>query len=164
MDSGEYHSPYKKYFRSSIFTTDKFITLATGIAGSYYISVFDAISGASIIKNISASSSELNINENYISCVKGGTGNWSVEKYEIPSKKRNRIKSVGKIDNIFIAKDGFITLSGKKYFIENFSGERGIMPQEWNIIGTCRNFVLIEYGKMVYVIDFSTAFTENKRT
>jgi hypothetical protein len=155
MDSGEYHSPYKKYFRSSLITSEKYIALATGIAGSYYISVFDGINGLSIVKNIAASSSELNINGNSLSYVKGGTGNWSVEKYEIPSKKRNHVKGVGKIDNIFIAKDGFITLSGKKYSIENFSGEKGIMPHEWNIIGTCRNTVLIEYGKIVYVIDFS---------
>jgi hypothetical protein len=45
MDSGEYHSPYRKFFRSSIFVTDKFITLVTGIAGSYYISIFDGNSG-----------------------------------------------------------------------------------------------------------------------
>jgi len=107
-----------------------------------------------LIKNISATSSEMNINGNHLLCVKGGTGNWSIEKYELPSKKRDRIKSVGKIDNIFIARDGFITLSGRKFIIENFNGQKGIMPQEWNIIGTCRNSVLIEYGKTVYVIDF----------
>lgn len=154
MDSGEYYSPYKKYFRSSIFVSDKFITLATGIAGSYYISVFDASNGSSIMKNISASSSEFNINENNLSYVRGGTGSWSVEKYEIPSRKRSQIRGVGKINNIFIAKDGFITINEKKCSIESFDGEKGILPQEWNIIGICRNAILIEYGKVVYVIDF----------
>ena len=120
MDPGEYHSPYKKYFRSTISVSEKYIALATGIAGSYYISVFDAISGNSLMKNITASSSELNINDNSLSYVKGGTGSWSVEKYELPSKKRTQIRGVGKIDNIFIARDGFITISGKKYMIESF--------------------------------------------
>lgn len=154
MDSGEYHSPYKKYFRSSIVVTDRYITLATGIAGSYYISVFDGTSGNALMKNISASSSELNMNESNLSYVRGGTGSWSVEKYELPSKKRSQVRGVGKIDNIFIAKDGFITVSGKKYTIESFSGEKGTMPQEWNIIGVCINAVLIEYGKIVYIIEF----------
>ena len=154
MDSGEYHSPYKKYFRSSILVTDKFITLVTGIAGSYYISIFDIASGTSLMKNISSSSSELNMNDSNLSYVRGGTGSWSVERYELPSKKRTQVREVGKINNIFIAKDGFITLNGKKYTIENFSGEKGIMPQDWNIIGICRNAVLIEYGKIVYIIDF----------
>jgi len=154
MDPGEYHSPYKKYFRSSIIVSDKFIALATGIAGSYYISVFDAVSGNAVMKNITASSSELNINDNNLSYVRGGTGSWSVEKYELPSKKRNQIRGAGKIDNIFIAKDGFITISGKKYTVESFNGEKGVMPQDWNIIGICRNAVLIEYGKIVYLLDF----------
>ncbi len=154
MDPGEYHSPYKKYFRSAISVSDRFIALATGIAGSYYISVFDAATGSSLMKNITASSSELNINDNSLSYVRGGTGIWSVEKYELPSKKRSQIRGVGKIDNIFIARDGFITVSGRKYMIEGFNGEKGIMPQEWNIIGICRNIVLIEYGKVVYFLDF----------
>jgi len=28
------------------------------------------------------------------------------------------------------------------------------MPQDWNILGICRNAVLIEYAKAVYIIDF----------
>jgi len=155
MDSGEYHSPYKKFFRSSIFVSDRFITLSTGIAGLYYISIFDSISGNSLMKNIAASSSEFNINESNLSYVRGGTGSWSVSKYEIPTKKRVEIKGVGKIDNIFIAKNGFITVSGKKYVIESFNGEKGVMPQDWNILGVCRDMVLIEYGKVVYLLDFT---------
>ena len=154
MDSGEYHPPYKKYFRSSIFSTDKYIALSTGIAGSYYISVFNTETGGSLIKNISATASEMGFNGNYLFYIKGGTGTWSVEKYEIPSKKRDRLKSIGKINNVFIASDGFITMNGKKFVIENFNGEQGIMPQEWNILGTCRNMVLVEYGKVVYIFDF----------
>lgn len=155
MDSGEYHSPYKKFFRSSIFVSDTYIALSTGIAGLYYISIFDGISGNSLMKNISSSSSELNMNESNLSYVRGGTGSWSVSKYEIPTKKRIEIKGVGKIDNIFIAKNGFITISGKKYLIENFNGEKGLMPQDWNILGVCRDMVLVEYGKVVYLLDFT---------
>jgi hypothetical protein len=154
MDSGEYHSPYKKFFRSSIFVTDRFITLATGIAGSYYISIFDGSSGSSLVKNVSASSSELNMGDNDLLYVRGGTGVWAVAKFEISTKKRSDFKGVGKIDNIFIAKDGFITTSGKNFNIENFSGEQGVIPQDWNILGVCRNKVLVEYGRIVYVIDF----------
>ncbi|PKL16789.1 MAG: hypothetical protein CVV49_14410 [Spirochaetae bacterium HGW-Spirochaetae-5] len=154
MDSGVYHSPYKKFFRSSIFVTDRFITLATGIAGSYYISIFDGVSGSALITNVAASSMELNMGDNDLLYVRGGTGIWAVAKFEISTKKRSQFKGVGKIDNIFIAKDGFITLNGKKYSIEGFNGEQGLIPQNWNIIGVCRNKVLIEYGRIVYVIDF----------
>lgn len=155
MDSGEYHPPYRKYFRSSIVVSEKYIILATGIAGSYYISIFDLAGGNSLMKNIPASAIEFNINDNYLSYIKGGTGNWSVEKYEIPTKKRSQARSIGKINNVFIARDGFITISGKNNLIESFTGERGIMPAEWNILGICRNEVLIEYGKVAYILDFT---------
>lgn len=154
MDSGEYHPPYKKFFRSTIVVSDRFIALATGIAGSYYISVFDSVSGSSLMKNISASSSELNMHDNNLSYVRGGTGSWSVEKYEVPTKKRTQVRSTGKISNVFIAIDGFITVSSKKNMIESFNGERGVLPQEWNVLGICRNAALIEYGKVVYIIEF----------
>jgi hypothetical protein len=168
MDPGEYHPPYKKFFRSSAVSTGKYFIFSTGIAGSYYISVFNAETGRSIMKNIAATSSEMNINDNHLWYVKGGTGTWSVERYEIQSKKRDRVKGVGKIDNIFMARDGFIAVTGKKLIIEDFNGEKGVMPQEWNILGTCRNTVLIEYGKVVYIIDFPVLLEKikefNKKT
>lgn len=153
-DPGEYHPSYRKFFRSTLTVSEKFTVLATGIAGSYYLSVFDNITGRSVMKNITSSSTELIMTENDLIYVRGGTGSWSIEKYEIQSKKRSQVKSVGKIDNIFIAVDGFITISGKKYYIESFSGEKGVMPGDWNIIGACRNIVLVEYGKTVYMMEF----------
>ncbi len=153
-DQGEYFPPYRKFFRSTLTVSEKYTVLATGIAGSYYLSVFENSTGRSVMKNITASSTELIMNDSELIYVRGGTGSWSVEKYEISTKKRSQIKSAGKIDNIFIATDGFITISGKKYIIESFKGERGAMPSDWNILGICRNMVLIEYGKTVYMMDF----------
>ena len=111
-DSGEYHSPYKRYFKSSTLGNDQFIILNIGIAGSYYINVFNADDGSSVMKNISASSLEFNINDKDLLYVRGSTGKWSVEKYEIPIKKRGSIKNIGWINNIFIAGDGFIIVKG----------------------------------------------------
>ena len=155
MDSGEYNSPYKKYFKSSILVNDKFIILNIGIAGSYYINVFNAENGNSLKKNISASSLEFNVNDANLLYVRGGTGKWSVEKYEIPVKKRSNIKNLGWINNIFIAQDGYIIVQNKNYIIESIANnEKGYLPHDWNIIGICRNIVLIEYGNIVYLIEF----------
>ncbi|MCL1864812.1 MAG: hypothetical protein FWF73_03270 [Spirochaetes bacterium] len=154
MDSGEYSSPYKKYFKSSILVNDQFIVLNIGIAGSYYISVFDASGGNSLMKNISASSLEFNMKDINLLYVRGATGKWSVEKYEIPIKKRDSIKNMAWINNIFIAEDGFIVMQDKNCIIEGINGDKGYLPHDWNIIGICRNMVLIEYGNVVYLIDF----------
>ena len=154
IDSGEYNSPYKKYFKSSIFVNEQFIILNIGIAGLYYINVFDADTGNSLVKNISASSLEFNINDKDLLYVRGGSGKWSVEKYEIPIKKRSSIKNIGWINNVFIAIDGFIVVHDKNCVIESFNKDRTYLPKDWNIIGICRNMVLIEYGNVVYLIDF----------
>lgn len=154
LDSGEYNSPYKKYFKSSTLGNDQFIVLNMGIAGAYYINVFDGNTGSSVMKNISASSLEFNINDKDILYVRGNTGKWSVEKYEIPIKKRSSIKNIGWINNIFIAGDGFIVVQDKNCIIEGVNKRRAYLPNVWNIIGICRNIVLIEYGDVVYMIDF----------
>jgi hypothetical protein len=154
MDSGEYHSPYKKYFKSSMLINDQFIVLNIGIAGSYYLNVFNAESGNSLMKNISASSLEFNIKDKDLLYVRGSTGKWSVERYEIPIKKRSSVKNIGWINNVFIAQDGFITIQDKNNIIESINNERAYLPRNWNIIGICRNMVLIEYGGVVYLIDF----------
>jgi hypothetical protein len=154
IDSEEYHSPYKKYFKSSILVNDKFIILNIGIAGSYYINVFNADNGNSLMKNISASSLEFNTDDIDLLYVRGSTGKWSVEKYEIPIKKRSNIKDLGWINNIFIAKEGFIIVKDKNCIIENFNKDKGYLPPDWNIIGICKNMVLIEYSGVVYLIDF----------
>ena len=154
IDSGEYHSPYKKYFKSSTLSNDQFIVLNIGIAGSYYINVFDAGTGNSLMKNISASSLEFNINDKDLLYVRGNTGKWSVEKYEIPIKKRSSIKDIGWINNIFIARDGFIIVQDKNCIIEGFDKSRAYLPNIWNVIGICRNIVLIEYDNVVYLINF----------
>jgi hypothetical protein len=155
MDSGEYNPPYKKYFKSSIFVSDQFIILNIGIAGSYYVSIFNADTGNSLMKNISATSLEFNVNDTNLLYVRGGTGKWSVEKYEIPIKKRSNIKNLGWINNIFIAQDGYIVAQDKNYIIESIDlKDKGYLPRNWNIIGICRNIVLIEYGNVVYLIEF----------
>ena len=154
IDSGEYNSPYKKYFKSSTLGNDQFIALNMGIAGSYYINVFDGETGSSVMKNISASSLEFNINDKDLLYVRGNTGKWSVEKYEIPTKKRSSIKDIGWINNIFIAGDGFIIVQDKNCIIQGFNKGRAYLPNLWNVIGICRNIVLIEYGTTVYLVDF----------
>ncbi|MCL2156105.1 MAG: hypothetical protein FWH53_10610, partial [Leptospirales bacterium] len=42
----------------------------------------------------------------------------------------------------------------KNCVIESFNKDRTYLPKDWNIIGICRNMVLIEYGNVVYLIDF----------
>ena len=154
IDSGEYHPPYKRYFKSLLLANDQFIILNIGIAGSYYINVFSADSESSLMKNISASSLEFNINDKDLLYVRGGAGKWSVEKYEIPIKKRSTVKNIGWINNIFIARDGFIIVKDKNNIIESFNNDRAYLPKDWNIIGICRNAVLIEQDSVVYLIDF----------
>ena len=155
IDSGEYHPPYKRYFKSSILVNEQFIILNIGIAGSYFINVFNADDGSSVMKNISASSLEFNLNDKDLLYVRGGAGKWSVANYEIPTKKRSDIKNIGWISNIFIGRDGFIIMKDKKNIIESFNNEKAYLPSDWNIIGICRNTVLIEYDNTVYLIDFS---------
>lgn len=162
LDPGVYNPPYKKLFRSSMISTEKYYGLITGIAGSYYISIFDTAGGESKVKNIASSSFEFNIKDDYLLYIRGGTGVWSVIKYDIPVKKRNEIKTLGKISDVFLGEEGFIYLTEKRIFIENLSGEKWEAPVELNVKGICRNSVIAEYKDKIYIIDFNVLYEKIK--
>ncbi len=158
IDPGVYNPPYKKLFRSTMMSTEKYFALATGIAGSYYISIFNTATGSSIAKNIAASSFDFNMKDDYLLYVRGGTGIWSVVKYDIPGKKRNELKTLGKISDIFIAEEGFAYISENRTYIQNLGGEKWEAPAELNIKGICRNSVLADYKGKTYLIDFNVLY------
>lgn len=162
IDPGVYNPPYKKLFRSSMMSTEKYYVLITGIAGSYYISIFDAAAGSSIVKNIASSSFEFSVKEDYLLYIRGGTGTWSVVKFDIPGKKRNELKTLGKISDIFLAEEGFVYLSDQRIYIENLTGEKWEAPAELDIKGICRNSVLADYKGKTYIIDFNVLFDRVK--
>ncbi len=162
LDPGEYDPPYRKFFRSSIVSSDKYIGLITGIAGSYYISIFDSESGQARVKNIAASSFEFNLKDDYLLYIRGGTANWTVIKYDIPVKKRNELKTLGKIGDVYLAEDGFFYINEKRAFIENLKGEKWETPPELNVKGICRNSVLALYNGKIYIIDFNVLFEKVK--
>ena len=162
LDPGVYTPPYKKLFRSAMISTDTYFGLITGIAGSYYISIFNASSGSSLVKNIASSSFEFSMKGDYILYVRGGTGVWSVVKYDIPAKKRNELRTLGKITDIYLAEEGFIYISEKRAYVENLSGERWEAPAELDVKGICRNMVLSDYNGKTYIIDFNVLFEKVK--
>jgi len=158
IDPGIYNPPYKKLFRAAMISTDKYYGLITGIAGSYYISIFDVASGSSIVKNIAASSFEFNIKDDYVLYVRGGTGVWSVVKFEIPLKKRIELKKLGKISDVYIGESGFIFISEKRTYIEKFEGEKWEAPEETDVRGICRDDVLVQYKGKTYIIEFNVLY------
>jgi len=128
----------------------------------HIISIFDSISGSSLVKNITSSSFEFSIKGDDVYYIRGGTGVWSVIKFEIPVKKRNEVKKLGKISDIYIGESGFIYISEKRTFIETFEGEKWEAPAELDVRGICRDSVLIEYKGNTYIIEFNVLYERLK--
>jgi hypothetical protein len=162
IDSGVYNPPYKKLFRSAMISTDKYYGLITGIAGSYYISIFDSVSGSSLVKNIASSSFEFNIRGDDVFYVRGGTGVWSVIRFEIPAKKRNEIKKLGKISDVYVGESGFIYISEKRTYIETFDGAKWEAPAELDVKGICRDSALVQYKGKMHIIEFNVLYEKLK--
>jgi len=162
IDPGIYTPPYKKLFRSAMISSEKYYGLITGIAGSYYISIFDAVSGSSIVKNIASSSFEFNIKDDYVLYIRGGTGVWSVVRFDIPAKKRNELKTLGKITDVYMGEAGFVYISEIRTFIENLSGEKWEAPAELDVRGICRDSVLVQYKNKIYIIEFNVLYEKLK--
>jgi len=155
FDSAEFNAPYKKFFRSFIYTTSEYGALITGIAGYYYISVYDVKKGSVRLKNVSSSAFDCAISGSNLYYLRGGTGAWSVARYEIQSKTRTDLKRLSKLENILITPHGFIYYSEGRGGIENYSGRKAVIPGEWRIKGNCNNLLLIEHDSRLYLVDFS---------
>lgn len=155
FDSGEFFAPYKKYFRAYIYSSVKYGALITGIAGSYYISVYDIENGGIKAKNIEASAFDVAIRGNTLYYVRGGAGNWAVMKYDIVNKNKSQVRQVSKLDGVHVTGTGFICMADGKGKIEGYSGEKGTIPAEWTIRGTCDDMVLVEYEGKIYFMEFA---------
>ena len=151
---GNFSSSSKKYFRSFILSSPKYSAVITGIAGSYYISVYDTRSGEIKLKNVLSSSFDFSINGGALYYLRGGAGNWSVAKYDIASKNRLQIRKISHLDDFFIAAGGFVTIADGKSVIESFTGEKEVLPREWTVKGSCENLLLIDYEDNIYPVDF----------
>ncbi|HPS56607.1 MAG TPA: hypothetical protein PK514_00750 [Spirochaetota bacterium] len=153
--SGDFSSASKKFFRAFIQSSPKYSALITGIAGSYYISVYDTQNGGLRLKNVDSSAFDFSISGNNLYYLRGGAGNWTVAKYDISSKNRTQIRQVAYLENFVISESGFIIVAEGKSRIENFSGEKSLLPEGWSVKGSCGSMLLIEYDDRIYLIDFN---------
>jgi hypothetical protein len=154
--TGDFSSPSKKFFRAFILSAEKYSALITGIAGSYYISVYDTLNGSLWMKNIESSTFDFSIKGSDLYYLRGGAGNWSVSRYDLLSKNRTQIRQISSLENFVISESGFVTVSDGRGRIENFSGEKALLPEEWAVKGSCRSILLVEYKSRLYLIEFDT--------
>lgn len=160
--SGDFSSTSKKFFRAFIHSSARYSALITGIAGSYYISVYDTQNGAMRIKNIDSSAFDFAINGSSLYYLRGGAGNWTVTKYDIASKNRTQIRQVAHLENFVISENGFVIVSDGKSRIESFTGEKSLLPEGWSARGSCGSILLIEYDDRIYLIEFNVLIQKLK--
>ena len=160
--SRDFSSASKKFFRAFIHSSARYSALITGIAGSYYISVYDTQNGELKVKNVDSSAFDFSINGNNLYYLRGGAGNWTVTKYDIASKNRTQIRQVAHLENFVISESGFVIVSDGKSRIESFAGEKSALPEEWSVKGSCGSILLIEYDDRVHLIDFSVLIQKLK--
>lgn len=160
--AGDFSSTSKKYFRAFICSSARYSGLITGIAGSYYISVYDTQNGGLKLKNIDSSAFDFSISGSSLYYLRGGAGNWTVTKYDIASKNRTRIRQVANLENFVVSENGFIIVSDGKSRIESFSGEKSVLPEGWSVKGSCGNILIIEYDDRVHLIEFNVLMQKLK--
>lgn len=160
--SGDFSSTSKKFFRAFIYSSDRYSALITGIAGSYYISVYDTQNGGLRLKNIDSSAFDFSINGNSLYYLRGGAGSWTVTKYDIALKNRTQIRQVANLENLVISENGFVIVSDGKSRIESFAGEKYILPEGWSVKSSCGSILLIEYDDRIHLIEFNVLMQKLK--
>jgi|GEM_PF-5717128 len=152
LTSENFLPPYKKYYKSQILVKDRKISILTGIAGSYYLSVLDIETGKTLIKNIAVSSSSFYVKNNSVYCVKGGSGSWKIYEYDIATKQKKEFRQLNNIENLFFNEDLIFIKkeSGVKiYSYDNLEIKMDIKP---DILGIIRDGLVLRENKKLYVV------------
>ena len=146
-----FKSPYKEYFQKRLLRKNSIGALVLGIAGSYYISLFDLAAEEMRIKNLKAASSHIALGDEGIYYVTGKTGGWEVMFLQYDNKEKTKIRSFKDILNLELFSEALVTETKKGVFIMPYRGEAVKIPFNFTIKGKSGENMIIESEGELYL-------------
>lgn len=149
----KFNSPYKNYYGTELRKFKKFITVATGIAGSYYLSVLEYHLKEAIITNIKSASSKNIIFNNNIYYIGGTTGNWEVIKIDLMTKKKTGIERIKSITEFAFTEDCYMYENEEGIHVSDYTGNIIHLPFRYKLVGNLINSFILRKDEYIYVAE-----------
>jgi hypothetical protein len=146
-------SPYKNYYNVIIKKLGDSIVFASGIAGSYHISVAEYPSMKIKMKNIQAASSKYSIIENDLYYIGGTTGNWEIYKLNLQSKNKKSLERMKNITEFAFTSNGYFYENADGLHISNYKEKSRVIPVHIQLIGSITGDCIIKYNNAIHIID-----------
>ncbi len=162
IGSEKFLPPYKKYYEYNIIVNEGRAGVITGIAGVYYLSVIDIETQKTLIKNIAVSSQSFYIKNNSVYCIKGGSGNWQLYRYDINTKNKTKIRDLKAVSSFQFNQDFMVMGTPRGITIYDYEN-REIKPEtKLTVAGVLSKALIIRHGESLYVLPNSILKRKSK--
>jgi hypothetical protein len=146
-------SPYKSYYSVIMKKYGDSIIVASGIAGSYHISVVEYPSMNIRVKNVQAASSKNYSDEIELYYIGGTTGNWEVFRMNLLTKNKRSIERMKNITEFVFANNGYFYENAEGLHISGYREKSKTIPVRFQLIGSLAGDCIIKYNNEIYVAD-----------
>ncbi|MDY6934543.1 MAG: hypothetical protein SVZ03_10025 [Spirochaetota bacterium] len=137
-------------------TNNNKLAIIVGIGGSYNMSVIDLSNSSIMLQNWKISSSKISFQEGYLYCITGSTGNWTLRRISIYTKKRNILLAFNNLIDLELTPSGIIYENNDGLWIMNYSNKRPVrLPFRFKLAGRYLEHLLIRNDNGFYLIDMN---------
>jgi hypothetical protein len=150
--------PYANYYKVRLSAKGDLLNILTGLAGSYYYSIVNYETQSVILKNLGMSSSKHYTDATAIRYMAGNSGNWELIQYTVAAKKKNPIAKLKDIIDIEPVMGGYLWENRDGLWAAEYGKEKIRIPFPYQLAGTYKGRVLLQYKDYCYFIDMKKLF------
>ncbi|PKL38578.1 MAG: hypothetical protein CVV44_11915 [Spirochaetae bacterium HGW-Spirochaetae-1] len=158
LTGDSFSPPYEKYFAGRMLFVGSRLCLILGAAGSYNLSVIDLEKNAPIVKNVSAASSKVYMDDRFVYYVSGTSGSWSLARRRIADGKPETIMSLKNLIDIEIVTGAAVLETKTGLSVANPDGKEIRVPFNYGLKGSAKGLALLEYDGDIYAVDAAVMY------
>lgn len=151
-----------KHYRVWLFPDGDNLGILSGLAGSYNFDVVNTAMKTHVLKKFPLSSSKLKLMKGELYHIRGGAGEWTLEKYQITGKATQVIQKFGAITDLEISSRGYLIQDVKGISVAGYGGETVRIPFQFQLRGTYGDLILIAFQDRIYLVDFDNLYDRMK--
>jgi len=141
-------------YDAKFYKTDNSLAVAAGIAGRYYLSIYDLKNNSVILANYEIASLKLLFRNDDVYYISGSAGNYTTIKKSIAAKKQNNLMEFKNLKDIEFFISGMLIEDKDGLWFTGYESSRQKIPFRYELAGQCGGNPVIKYANNFYVIDF----------
>lgn len=140
-------------YDAKFYKTDNSLVAVAGIAGRYYLSIYDLKNNSVILANYEIASLKLLFRNDDIYYVSGSAGNYTIIKKSIAAKKQKNLMEFKNLKDIEFFASEILFEDKEGLWFAGYESSRQKIPFRYELAGQCGGNPVIKYANNYYVTD-----------